>query len=184
MARRVNAGLAVLAAGGSIAVLALGAWWTSGGTLDSLTLSLDPTRANLDSADGGGGYRIDLETLAAGDRVLVRFELRENATATVSVRDRAAFDGAVAPAPASALATRTGNAGDLNFTAPVDGEFALAIESAAGPPKGKVRVTWDPPVDTPRNVVYLGVVRTALVFTAPVGLVIAIAGWWRRRASA
>lgn len=177
----MKAGLVVLGVGALLAGVALAGWLTSDAVLDQEILSLDPSRANLRSADGGSGYRIDLGHLRAGDRVDVRFEFRDNRNGSASVHARHAVDGDVAPPPSEGLAHARGNVGDVNFTAPADGEYALAVESSDGAPKGKVRVDWEPPQHSGRNPVFLGAARAVLTLTVPLAVLLMAASWWRGR---
>lgn len=130
------------------------------GTLESERLRLDPSRANLESFDHSGGYRIELGALEAGDRVNVSFSLLR--VGNVTVRESSELQGARAPRPddGGALAREHAQTGNLTFVAPAPGEYALAIESPGERAvSGVILLAWDPPQEEPRNPVFFGLAK-------------------------
>lgn len=157
---RFRASLWILGVGLAFALAAALPGFLPPGTLDSERLRLDSSRANLESFDDSGGYRIELGVLEAGDRVNVSFSLLR--VGNVTVRESSELQGARAPRPddGGALAREHAQTGNLTFVAPGAGEYALAIESPGEPAvTGVVLLAWDPPQEAPRNPIFFGLAK-------------------------
>lgn len=179
---RVKAGLTVIGIGVLVALVALGGYYSSGGALEEETLSLDDSKANLDSSSGGGAYRIDLEHREEGERVVVAWTFLDRLNGTLTVHHRAGLDAKMAPSPDAAVMRVDGEAGEFTFTAAEAGDYSLVVEAdGATTPKGRILIQWDPPAEPGRNPVFLGAARAVLVLTLPLGVLMVAASWWRGR---